>query len=122
MSDMLENTLVIDLPAPADWLAPAPSCDCCGYATSVTPFAGKLACDPCVRAGMCKVCKSAWAVDGWDSCAQCEAAFLRVHPEEYDAEALSRTAAGREVMRLAGPKVRLLAAALELETQLRESA
>lgn len=61
-------------------------CDCCGYdqrnASDLQRFGGKLACDPCVRVGMCKTCRTDWAAAGADECAPCTEKFYCAHPEE----------------------------------------
>lgn len=85
-------------------VAAATHCADCGdgYAHGrLQNFAGALRCDPCIRAGACKTCRSAMAMPGWDTCPTCEAAFLTANEDEFldSIPALSRTEEGCAVIR-----------------------
>jgi hypothetical protein len=64
-------------------------------------FADTFACEPCIRSGMCKVCREAWAADGWDECSACTESFYRANPLEFDdaIDVLRRSEHGRDMIR-----------------------
>lgn len=86
-------------------VATAAHCADCGEGHrrgSLQNFAGALRCDPCIRAGMCKSCRSAMAVPGHDECVPCQVAFYTANPEEFEdavERGLCRTEEGSAIAR-----------------------
>lgn len=81
-------------------------CECCGTgfrrASDLQRFGGKFACDPCVRVGVCKACRTEWAADGTDECTACTVRHYRANRSEFldDLKMLLGTPWGRAVVEL----------------------
>jgi hypothetical protein len=91
---------------PGDSTGPRIECASCFEAfpqlADLQLFGGRYRCDPCIRAGACKTCRSAMALKGADSCASCDIAFYVANPDEFlDAVAhgLCRTEEGAAIAR-----------------------
>jgi hypothetical protein len=109
---------------PGDSIGPRIECADCfeGFRelSDLQHFAGRYRCQPCIRAGMCKSCRSAMARQGTDSCIACDVGFYVANPDEFEdaiAHGLCRTEEGCAIARaVLIPRGATVADLLEMST------